>query len=259
MKKTALITGATAGIGYELAKIFARNGYNLLITARSENALQSEKSELEKEYDITVDYFVKDLSLANAPEELYAFVKEKNIIVDVLVNNAGIGNSGAFSETELHRELTMINLNISAVTKLTKYFLKEMVARKSGKVLNVASTAAFQPGPLMAVYYATKAYVLSFTEAISNEIAGSGVTITALCPGPTKTLFQDAAELNSVRLFKLLKVAEAKDVAEYGYQQMLKGKVIAIPGLMNKIGAESVRFSPRFMVRNIVRKLQEEA
>lgn len=258
MTKTALITGATAGIGYELSKIFARNKYDLILTARNEKGLQSVKEEIEKEFGVKVYYFAKDLTNPSSPEELYKEVNAQNLVVNVLVNNAGFGEIGAFAEIELQKEINMIEVNITAVTKLTNFFLKDMLKRKEGKIMNVASTAAFQPGPLMAVYYATKAYVLSLTEAIANEINGNGVTITALCPGPTKTLFQKSAKMDAVRLFKYLKVAEAKDVAQYGYNKMMTGKVVAIPGLMNKIGAQSVRFSPRKMVTKITRLLQEQ-
>ena len=175
----------------------------------------------------------------------------------VLVNNAGYGLGGPFADTDLRKELDMIQVNIAAVTHLTKLFLKPMVARKFGRILNVASTAAFQPGPLMSVYYATKAYVLSFSEAIAEELGGSGVTVTALCPGPTETGFADVAEVSNARLFKLARPMTSAEVARIGYDAMNKGRRIVIAGLKNKVLAQSVRISPRRVVTRIARALQE--
>jgi short-subunit dehydrogenase len=177
--------------------------------------------------------------------------------VDVLVNNAGFGLNGRFAETDLDRELAMIQVNIAALTHLTKLFLKPMVERGRGRILNVASTAAFQPGPLMAVYYASKAYVLSFSEAIAEELGGTGVTVTALCPGPTATGFAEAAEMTNSRLFKLKKPMTSMDVAKAGYRAMQRGKRIVVTGAMNKLLAQSVRISPRALVTKVTRTLQE--
>lgn len=175
-----------------------------------------------------------------------------------MINNAGFGEFGCFIETSWEKEAAMIDLNIKTLTHLTKLFVKDMVSRGSGRIMNVASTAAFQPGPLMAIYYATKHYVLAFSEAISNELKGTGVTVTALCPGITQSEFQDTAGMNESMLFKRMKIATSKEVAEYGYKQMLAGKTVAVHGLMNRAMALLVRFAPRELVASVVRKLQEK-
>ena len=177
--------------------------------------------------------------------------------VDILVNNAGFGTSGKFAQTDLHAELDMIGVNVAALTHLTKLFLGPMLERKRGRILNVASTAAFQPGPLMAVYYATKAYVLSFSEAIAEELTGTGVTVTALCPGPTATGFQQVANMGTEALLKLMRPVSSMEVARAGYRGMMRGKRIVIPGLKNKLGVQSLRVSPRAVAVKIVRALQE--
>ncbi len=255
--KTALITGASGGIGYELAKIFARDKYNLVLVARSEKKLQEIASELQKSYGISAKVIAKDVSKLSAVQEIYDALKQDGIIVDALVNNAGFGDFGFFTETSWEKELEMINLNMTSLTALTKLFVKDMVARKAGKIMNVASTASFQPGPLMAVYYATKSYVLSFSEAISNELNGTGVTVTALCPGPTTSGFQAAADMGDSKLVKGKKLPSSQEVAEYGYKAMMSGKVVAVHGLMNKIMAQSIRYTPRAVVRSLVRAMSE--
>jgi hypothetical protein len=257
MTATALITGASSGIGYELARIFAREKYNLVLVARNEKKLQEIAAELTKTYGVPVTVLAKDVSILASATEIYDALKQKNIAVDVLVNNAGFGDFGFFTETKWEKELEMINLNMTALTALTKLFVGDMVKRKSGKILNVASTASFQPGPLMAVYYATKAYVLSFSEAISNELIGTGVTVTALCPGPTESGFQAAADMNDSKLVKGKKLPTSQEVAEYAYKALMSGKVVAVHGLMNKIMAQSVRYSPRAVVRSLVRAMSE--
>jgi uncharacterized protein len=255
--KTALITGASSGIGYELARIFARNKYNVVLVARNEKKLQEIAAELQKSYGISATVIAKDVSKLSAAQEIYDALKRDGITVDALVNNAGFGDFGFFTETSWEKELEMINLNMTSLTLLTKLFVKDMVARKHGQILNLASTASFQPGPLMAVYYATKAYVLSFSEAISNELQGTGVTVTALCPGPTESGFQAAADMGDSKLVKGKKLPSSKDVAEYGYTALMSGKVVAVHGVMNKIMAQSVRYSPRAVVRSLVRAMSE--
>ena len=203
-KNFALVTGASGGMGLEFARLLAKDNYNLLLIARSENKLKSIASELEIQYAIKVLIQAKDLSHPSAADEIFEFTRQNNLIVDVLINNAGFGNFGFFTETAIQKEIEMIDLNIKALTMMTKLFVKEMVARGKGKILNIASTAAFQPGPLMAVYYASKAYVLSFSEALSNELQGTGVTVTTLCPGPTQTGFEKAASLQESGLFKTM-------------------------------------------------------
>jgi uncharacterized protein len=259
MNKTALITGASSGIGLELAKVHASKGDNLILVARSIEKMQTLKSELENSFKISVHLIKKDLSVQNAAKEVYDEVKQKNIVVDYLINNAGFGDYGMFYETSWEKELAMISLNITALTQLTKLFVIEMVARKSGKIMNIASTAAFQAGPTMAVYFATKAYVLSFSEAIQNELDGTGITVTALCPGATESGFMDAANVGESKLFKGRKLPSSKEVAIYGYQAMMEGKTVAIHGFMNRIMAVSAQLFPRKMVVKMTRNIQNKA
>jgi short-subunit dehydrogenase len=256
---TALITGASNGIGLELAKIHASKGGNLVLVARNKFKLDELKTELEQQYRVKVFTIGKDLSTANAAQEVYDETTKKHIQIDYLINNAGFGDFGMFAETDWNKELQMINLNITTLTKFTKLYLKDMVQRNTGKIMNVASTAAFQSGPTMAVYYATKAYVLSFSEAIDNEVRDQGITVTALCPGATESGFQAAAAMEESNLVKGKKLQTSKEVAEYGYKAMMKGKTVAIHGLMNWIMANSVRFTPRALVVKITRKIQDKA
>jgi uncharacterized protein len=202
MKNTALITGASNGIGLELAKIHASKGGDLVLVARNKTKLDELKSALEKQFNISVYTIGKDLSTANAAQEVYDETTKQKIDIEYLINNAGFGDFGMFVETDWNKELQMINLNITTLTQFTKLYLQEMVKRKNGKIMNVASTAAFQSGPTMAVYYATKAYVLSFSEAIDNEVSGTGVTVTTLCPGATESGFQAAAAMEESALVK---------------------------------------------------------
>src|SRR5579864_834918 len=259
MSKTALVTGASSGIGYELAKCFARDKTNLVLVARDEARLNQIAAELQSSAGVSVKVIKADLSHSTAPAEIFRETLRGEIAVDYLVNNAGFGLGGFFLDTDLQSELDMMQVNVVSLVYLTKVYRQDMRKRGSGGILNVASTAAFQPGPLMSIYYSTKAFVLSFTEAIANELQGSGITATALCPGPTATDFQRRASIEGVRLFKskLLASMTASEVAEIGYRGFLAGKVLVIPGLMNKIGVQSVRLSPRAMVRQITRKLQE--
>jgi len=260
--KWALITGASSGIGYELSKVFAREGYNLILVSRNEEALQKLATQLRTEHEVLAKVIAKDLAASNSPQEIYSQVLKESIAVNVLVNCAGLGLAGKFSETDLSTELRMIQVNIVALTELTKLFLQDMVRRREGRILNVASTAAFQPGPLMAVYYATKAYVLSFSEAIFEESHNSGVIVTALCPGPTRTDFQNRAGLAESKLFnpkRLLRTDEPLEVAELGFEGMIRGEAIVIPGFRNKLLASAVRFLPRKLVRKAAMKLHETA
>jgi uncharacterized protein len=256
-RETVLITGASSGIGYEFAKRFAKEQYNIVAVARSESKLQALKQELEAKYGIEVFVYTKDLSNQDEVSALYEEIKKENIVIDILINNAGFGLFGEFTKTNLAEELNMIDLNIKTLTHLTKLVVVDMVKRNKGKILNVASTAAFQPGPLMAVYYATKAYVLSFTEALENELKGTNVTVSALCPGPTETGFAGRANLSQSKLFKSLDVMNVHQVVEVGYDGLLKGKTIIIPGWKNRLLAMSARLMPRKLVTSIVRKVQE--
>lgn len=249
----ALITGASSGIGLELARIFARECYDLTLVARNEARLQELAGELRSAHPVAVDVIAKDLSGAEAAIEIQQRAGE----VDVLVNNAGFGLYGNFADLPLSDCLSLMHVNMDALVALTRVFLPAMIASHSGRVLNVASTAAFQPGPLMALYYASKAFVLHFSEAIANELQGTGVTVTALCPGPTETGFQARAAVENIRLNRM-GMMSAKAVAEAGYGGLMAGKTTVIPGVRNKFGAMSVRVSPRKLVTKIVRRIQEE-
>ena len=254
---TALVTGASSGIGSEIAKLLAGDRYDLVLVARNAKRLQSLARDLESAFDVHATVLAEDLSLPDGPSRVLEEIAHRGVEIEVLINNAGFGVYGRFAETDLAREREMLEVNVFAVTALAKGVLPGMLRRRSGKILNVASTAAFQPGPLMAVYYASKAYVLSFSEAIANELDGTGVTVTALCPGPTETEFQKAAGLQKTRLFAGPLVMDARSVAAAGYAGMRKGKRVVIPGLVNKVMAQSVRFSPRRFVTAIARRIQE--
>lgn len=255
--KTALITGASTGIGRELALLFAKEGHSLVLVARNEQKLLELAGELKEKFGISVKVIPKDLSLARSPSEIFIELQEAGIFIDSLVNNAGVGGHGPFAQTDLDTELDMIQLNLVSLTHLTKLFLKEMLKRGSGKILNVASTAAFQPGPLMAIYYATKASVLSFSEALAEELRGTGVTVTCLCPGPTQTEFQERAGVGRLRLFDLTRMMTAEEVARVGYNGLMRGKRIVIPGIMNQLFVFLVRLGPRSLITRIVRSFQE--
>ena len=254
---TALITGASSGIGLELARIFAAQRHDVVLVARSARNLAELAAALERDHPVRAYVIAADLSTSAGVERVVERAGELRLTIELLVNNAGYGVYGPFVQTPLEAELQMIHVNIVALTHLTKRFLPAMLARRSGRILNVASTAAFLPGPLMAVYYATKAYVLSFTEALANEVAGSGVTVTALCPGPTASNFQGVAGLEESKLVFGKKLPTAREVAEAGYGGMMAGKNVVIPGLSNKLTANAPRFLPRTAVAKIVRAAQE--
>jgi short-subunit dehydrogenase len=256
---TALITGASTGIGYALSKCFAADRHNLILIARQEQRLRQVAGELSGQFGISVRVIAADLAKPGSPQQIADEVRKDALPVEYLVNNAGFGLGGKFAETDLSVELAMMQVNMSALVHLTKLFLPDMLARKSGKIMNVASTAAFQPGPLMAVYYATKAFVLSFSEAIANELSGTGVTVTALCPGPTQSEFQQRAHIEHTRLIKgkFMGLMTSEAVARSGYQGLMHGKRVVIPGLINKIGVQSVRVSPRRVTTQVARMLQE--
>lgn len=256
---TALITGASGGIGWELANIHASKGDDLVLIARNAAKLKELKTRLEQEHHVNVYILPKDLSRKEAPWEIYQETLANNIRVDYLINNAGFGDFGMFIETDWTKEAQMIQVNVTALTELTKYYVQDMAARRSGKIMNVASTAAFQPGPTMAVYYATKAFVLSFSEALHNEVETLGVTVTALCPGATESGFQAAAAMEESALVKGKKLPSAAEVAKFGYKAMMAGRAVAIHGFMNRLMANAVRFLPRGMVVNITRKIQDRA
>jgi uncharacterized protein len=256
--KTALITGASSGIGSEFAKLFAQDQYSLVLVARNEKNLIQLADELSQTYNINVKVLVKDLSRLEAADEIFAELQKDNIQVDVLVNNAGFATYGFFAETDLAAELQLMQVNMVALTHLTKLLLHGMLQRKSGKILNLASTAAFQPGPLMAVYYASKAYVLSFSEAIANEVKGTGVSVTVLCPGPTESGFQKRAAMEQSKLVKGRKIMDATTVAKVGYRGLMNRQAIVVPGLSNQLLTLSIRILPRGFVTRIVRSMQAE-
>ncbi len=256
--QTALITGASGGIGYEFAKLFARDHHDLVLVARSADKLSKLADDLQKQYGILVKIVALDLSSASSSQFLFDQLKREGIAIDILVNNAGYGNFGNFAKMPMEDVLGQINLNITALTTLTRLFLPTMVERHAGKIMNVASTAGFQPGPLMAVYYATKAYVISFTEAIANELEGSGVSATCFCPGATETGFASRAGNGKTRLFQKFGPMDVKTVAADGYRGLMKGKTLVISGTKNWLVAESVRFAPRKLVTALSRWITEE-
>jgi hypothetical protein len=256
MGKTALITGASGGIGYELARIHAEKGGNLVLVARSIDKLDELKKELEEKYGVVVHTMKKDLSLHGSAYDVYNRVNDLNIEIDYLINNAGYGDYRLFAESDWPKQEKMINLNITTLTHLTRLFLPQMVARKSGRILNVASVASFVPGPTMSVYFATKAYVLSFSEALAEELRGTGITVTALCPGPTESNFHFVAR--DGRKGRDRNMPTAREVSEYGYRSMLRGKVVAVPGFLNAMVPVLLKFMPRWFIVRVIRKAQEE-
>ncbi|TMG18367.1 MAG: SDR family oxidoreductase [Chloroflexi bacterium] len=256
MSKTALITGASGGIGYELALLLARDGFDCILVARSRDKLDELAARLESEFRVKTLVVARDLSKPTAVDEIYEEVSAASMSIDVLVNNAGFPVYGRFVDTDWQAELDMLQVNVVALTALTKLFVRGMVERRNGRILNLASTAAFVPGPLMAVYYASKAYVLSFSQALANELQGTGVTVTALAPGPTRTGFQKRGVMEDSRLVRG-QVADAKSVAAAGYRGMMRGKTIVIPGFSNKLIPWVARVSPRGAVTRVVRRMQE--
>ena len=252
-RPTALVTGASAGIGLELARILAREGHDLVLVARREPALKELADELKDRYGADSTVVTADLADQGAAERIQRALGDT--AVDVLVNNAGFGGVGPFAERSVDDDMRMVAVNVTALTDLTKRFLPGMVARGRGRVLNVASTAAFQPGPFMAVYYATKAYVLSLSQALAEETSGTGVTVTCLCPGVTDTEFHGVAGTDAQPLTSGALSMSAHAVAEAGYKAMMRGKLVVIPGVHNKVGAQSIRVAPRRVVLKIVRRL----
>ena len=255
-RKTALITGACSGIGYEFTCLFASYNYNLVLVDINEKKLIEIAERFTQEYNICVTSIAKDLSIPTSPEAIYLELQQASIHVDVLVNNAGFGIYGLFNETNLNSELEMIQVNLVCITHLTKLFLKHMVEKGEGKILNVSSTAAFQPGPLMSVYFATKAYILSFSEAIANELEDTGVSITVLCPGPTQSAFHQRTGTENSQRMKDMKMMDAKTVAEIGFRGLMNGKTVVIPGAKNRILASAVRFLPRNQVTKMSKAVQ---
>jgi uncharacterized protein len=250
--ESVLVTGASSGIGRELAKRFAADGCRLVLVARSGGALESLAGELKLAHKTDARVVPTDLAQPEAPVRLLEHLRFIGIKVDVLVNNAGFGAVGQFAELPLGHQLAMLQVNVTTLTHLTRLLLPGMIERRRGGILNVASTASFQPGPGMAVYFATKSYVLSFSEALAEELAGTGVTATALCPGPTATNFRAAANASTTRPYDLSAMT-AESVAKIGHQAFRRGQVVVVPGLRNRIFAFAVRFAPRAFVRKAVK------
>lgn len=246
--ESVLVTGASSGIGRDLARCFAADGCRLVLAARRGGALELLADELRKDHKIDARVLVVDLARPEAPERILTYLRHHGIKVDVLINNAGIGAQGPFAELPLERQLDMLQINVVALTQLTRLLLPGMIERRRGGILNVTSTAAFQPGPYMAVYYASKAYVLSFTEALAQEIAGSGVTVTALCPGPTNTEFSEAARIKN-SLFLRMNRMPARAVAGIGHGAFRRGRVVTVAGWTNRLLTFLIRFAPRSLAR----------
>ncbi|HSO93428.1 MAG TPA: SDR family oxidoreductase [Candidatus Dormibacteraeota bacterium] len=256
MPRTVLITGASSGIGYELALLFARDGFDCVLTARRADRLEALAVKLREEHKVRATVIPADLADPASPERIFSAVHSAGLAVDVLVNNAGFPSYGHFFQLDTRGELNELQVNIVALTHLTRLFLPDMIARRDGRILNVASTAAFEPGPLMAVYYASKAYVLSFSQALGNELTGTGVSVTALCPGITRTGFQAAGAMDDSRLVQG-RMADAASVALAGYRGLMARKSVVIPGFANKLVPLAVRLAPRSVVTRMVRRAQE--
>ncbi|RXI51524.1 short-chain dehydrogenase [Clostridium tetani] len=253
-RKTVLITGASSGIGYELAHVFAENNYNLILIARRLDKLKKMKKYFSDNYKIFVGIIEKDLSKPRAAEDVFYKIKDLGFDIDVLVNNAGSGYCGFFHEIDLEKHKDVIQLNIVALTELTRLVTVDMVRRKSGGILNIASTGAYQPGPLIAVYYATKAYVLSFSEALYNELKPYNIKVTTLCPGTTSTEFAKNSGKGELK-----NAMSARTVAEIGYRALMKGKRVEVPGLLNKVLVFISKITPRKLLASIVRCIQRKA
>lgn len=256
--KLALVTGASGGIGYELAKLLAADGYSVLLVARSSERLQQIAEELSKAYRIQATPIVADLSDANAAREIAEVVERLGRPLDVLINNAGVGTYGFFDQQPLDRILGLLQINVTSLTELTRRLLPSMLAEGRGYVMNVASTAAFQPGPLMSIYYASKAYVLHLSEAIAEEVRDKGVIVCAFCPGPTATGFEKNADMENSKLFSGRHVMSAERAAKIGYRGLWDGKAVVIPGFTNRFLAWATRLPPRSWLPKIARKLQEQ-
>jgi len=253
-KETVLITGASSGIGMGLAKLFAADGSDLVLVARREDRLNELAEELKSEHGIEVHVLPKDLSKKTSPKEIFNHLKKEKIEIDVLVNNAGFGSRGMVSELDTDLQVDMVQVNVAALTHLTSLFLPGIIERGQGGILNVGSLAGFQPGPNLAVYFATKAYVLSFTEALAEEISNPNIKISCFAPGPVKTEFGEKSDLENSLLFKV-SLMDLEPAVKAGYEGFRKGKTIVIPGLKQQIVPFLNRFTPRLIVRKIAKKL----
>ena len=257
-RSCVLITGATAGIGYELSKLYANEGYNLILIARNESKLNKCKYKLNLLYNVNIHTLALDLSVDNSCEKIKNYVDRKNLSVDILINNAGIGSFGYIAEIELEEERKLIDINIKSLTELTKLFLPSMMENGEGAILNVASTAAFCAGPKMGVYYASKAYVLSFTEALYEEVKDKGIKVSCLCPGAVNTEFQDKAGIKKNKIAEK-NLMSPKEVARIAFRDFNKGKTIIIPGFKNKLMVYLNKFMPRALSRKIILFMNKES
>ena len=256
--KTALVTGASAGLGAEFSKLFAADGHDLVLVARRRENLETLAGELEKQHGVRATVMAQDLNDPGAPAQIAKELADRGIPVEFLVNNAGFGTSGAFAEADLARELAMLQVNVTTLVHLTRLLLPAMVARKSGRILNIGSTAGFVPGPFMAGYYASKAFVNSFTQALSYELRGTGVTATVSCPGATATEFAAVAGNDKSRLFQG-GAMDAPEVARHAYRAMMRGQPMVIPGMRNRLKIQSLRFAPRAVATSIAASLNHSA
>lgn len=257
-RQTALITGASAGLGREFARLFARDGYDLVLVARSEGPLNDLAKELHSGHGTTATVLPADLQNPAACEGLYAEVERRGLQIDYLVNNAGFGSTGPFLEQPLKQEVGMVEVNINTVVRLCHLFGQGMAQRGRGHILNIASSAGFQAGPFMATYYASKAFVITFSEALAHELRPRGVAVTVHCPGATQTQFAARAGNSNSRLFQRPGVARAEEVADHAYQAMMRGKVLSVHGVMNKLGAFLTRLSPRSLNTRIAASLNQQ-
>jgi short-subunit dehydrogenase len=254
--KWVLITGASGGFGADFAKQFAQAGFNVILVARSKDKLEKLAGDLRQQHGVETKVIACDLSIPGASKEIYEELEREGRALYGLVNNAGFTVFGRFNETDFKAEQELMQVNMIVLTELTKYFLPGMVKRGEGRILNVASTAAFFPGPLMAAYYASKAYVLSFSEALASELEGTGVTVTALCPGPTATGFQQRGAMEDSKLVKGKKLMDSTTVVKIGYEALMKGKTVVVPGFQNRMQVLVPRFLPRKMVATMVKNAQ---
>ena len=254
MSKTALVTGASAGLGLELARLLAADRHDLVLVARRRDRLEQLAAELERVHAVRAHVLAEDLADPAAPARIVEELGRRGLEIEVLVNNAGFGANGPFAELDAARQVGMVQVNVTALVELTRRLLPPMIARGAGRILNLGSTAGFQPGPFMAVYYASKAFVNSFSEALSFELRGTGVTVTVSCPGPTDTEFGAIAGNDKSRLFAIGSMSAA-EVARHAYAAMMRGRPLAVPGLLNKAGVQSVRLAPRSALRRIAAAL----
>jgi uncharacterized protein len=257
-KETALITGASSGFGYEFAKLFAKDGYDVVLVSRNGEKLQDVAQEIKSQYDVRTIVIEKDLAKQGAAEELYNEVTRQHIQIDVLVNNAGVGERGFFTDTDMDKELAIIQLNIIALMQLTKYFMKDMVERDRGRILQLASTASLAPLPLMAVYSGTKAFVYAFSQAIINELKDSNVSMTVLVPGASDTDFFHKAHAENTVIYNETSLSDPADVAKDGYKALMKGKAKVVSGMKNKLQSAMSSILPEKSVTNTMRKFMDE-